>query len=146
MRRSSPLNFVAWMSRPMTPRFTPETERLPPTVARNRGSAAVRPLPKAGPLVPYPQAGQAAQVRDEPVVLMGRVRRPDGLDQQIVEIRARHPVEDDLVHAGEPGRAEVLVALGLEVRLGQRPVAIQLLGVAGTRVVGDLEVLVGRHV
>src|SRR6202451_2843371 len=137
MRRSSPLNFVAWMSRPMTPRFKPDKHfRLPPTVARNRGSAAVRPLPKAGALVPYPQAGQAAQVRDEPIVLMGRVRRPDGLDQQIVKIRARQPVEDDLVQIGEPGGAEVLVALGLEVRLGQCPVAVQLLGVAGTRVVG----------
>ena len=56
---------------------------------------------------------QPAQVGDEPVVLVGRVHRLDGADQELVEVRPGHPVQHQLVQAAQPSRAEVLVAVGV---------------------------------
>src|SRR5262250_2419109 len=80
---------------------------------------------------------------DEPVVLAGWV---DRLDQQAVEISASHPVEDDLVDVSQAGCAELQVPTGIEVRVGQTPVAGQLFLVRQRGVVSDLEVTVSLQV
>src|SRR5208282_1502830 len=77
--------------------------------ARRPGPASAGPQP--GAPVADPQADQAAQVRDELVVLASRVDRPDRLDQQLVEVGTGHPVQHELVDARDPARAEVLVTL-----------------------------------
>src|SRR5579862_2892919 len=94
LRRSSPLILIAWMSRPM--------------------AASIRTL------VAHPQIKEPAQVRDELVVLVFWVRGLDRLDQQLVEVGAGHPVQDDLVKVRHPARAEVVVAGRVEVLVGQR--------------------------
>src|SRR5579864_4442457 len=122
LRRSSPLILIAWMSRPMTASTSTSV------------------------LVAHPQIKEPPQVRDELVVLVFRVRRFDRLDQQLVEVGAGHPVQDDLVQARHPARAEVVVARRVEVLVGQRPVPRQLFLVGQVGVIGDGEEPVGLQV
>ena len=83
---------------------------------------------------------------DELVVLVLGVHRLDRADQQLVEVGAGHPVQHELVEPGQVGGAEVLVALGVEVGVGQLAVFAQLLPVGQARLVGDGEVAVGLQV
>ncbi len=79
-------------------------------------------------------------MRDEALVLVGRIRRPDGLHEQPVEVGRAHPVEHELVDVSEPARAEVVVAVGVEVLVRQPAVRGELLFVAEILAVADLEV------
>src|SRR5579859_5706359 len=81
------------------------SERLTLSRYRRRSSPLIvsglisRPMPSL--LVAYPQADQAAQVRDELVVLVRRVDRAHRVDEQRVEGRAVHPVVDHLVQVAQ---------------------------------------------
>ena len=99
-----------------------------------------------GALVVDPQAEQAAQMRDELVVLVSRVDLPDRLDQHLVEVGAGHPVQDDLIDVAEAAGAEVVVALRLKVGIGEPGVGVQLLGVGRAGLIGDREEPVGLQV
>src|SRR3954453_11493249 len=136
-RRSSPLILMAWISRPTSG-----------SAQRGRSAFDVsfvpvsrRVQPRA--LIADPQVQQSAQVGGELVVLVGRVDRLDRPDQQLVEVGAGHPVQHQLVQAGQRGRAEVLVTVGLEERVGQLAVLAQLVPVRHARFVGHGEVAVG---
>jgi hypothetical protein len=58
-------------------------------------------------------------VRDEPVTLVRPERLAHGAEKQAVEVRTLDPLEDDLAEVSEPARAEVAVALELEVIPGE---------------------------
>src|ERR1039457_233045 len=58
--------------------------------------------------VACPQAGQTAEVRDEPLVLVGGIGGGDGIDEQPVEFRPGGPVKHTLVYVGQLVRAELL--------------------------------------
>src|SRR3954453_3113197 len=73
-----------------------------------------------------PRAEEAAEMREEALVLVGRIGRADGLDEQRVELVGGDPVVGELGEVGEPRRAEVVVALGLEVLVGQPAVGREL--------------------
>ena len=83
---------------------------------------------------------QAAEVREELLLLVRRVGRSHGLDQQRVELGGGDPVEHQLVDVRQRGRAELRVPLDLEVLVGQPAVLGQLLLVAQVLAVADLEV------
>ena len=106
-------------------------------------TASGRPLGalsrEPGPLVAAPQLQQAPEVRHELLVLVRRELRRDGVDEQRVELGALEVGERDLVDVGEPAGAEVLVAVGLEVGVGQGAVGSQLLVVPEVVTVGDGE-------
>ena len=72
-------------------------------------------------------------------MLVRGVRRLHGLDEQPVEVEPRDPLGDRLVEVAEVLGAPVVVALGLEVLVGEREVGVELL-VVGAVGVGDLEV------
>ena len=71
---------------------------------------------------------------------MHGIRRAHGADQEPVEVLRVHPVEHELVDVREPAGAEVVVAVSLEVVVGQPAVGDQLLAVAEIVPIGDLEV------
>ena len=79
-------------------------------------------------------------MRDEPLLLVRGIRRPDGVEQQPVEVARVHPVEHELVDVAEAAGAEVVVAVGLEVVVGQPAVGRELVAVAQIFAVADLEV------
>src|SRR6185437_127168 len=92
-----------------------------------RYRAPRRSLRRSGDLGGYPPlvqplADEAAEVGHELLVLVRRIRGAHGLHQQRVEVARADPVEDELVQVAEPARAEVLVAVGLEVLVGHPPV------------------------
>src|ERR1700742_1401691 len=90
-----------------------------------------------GVLIPDPESEQATEVGDELVVFVRGKAGPDRLHQQVIEIGAPDPVENDFVDVGQAGRAEVLVALGLEVGVGQLAVDAELVVVGKAGVVSD---------
>src|SRR5581483_4000751 len=126
------------------------SERLTFSRYRRRSSPLIfsgsisRPMPSL--LVTYPQGDQAAQVGDEPVVLVRRVHRAHRVDEQRVERRTDHPVVDHLVQVVQRPVTEFQIPPGLEVGVGKRPVGGQLLAVGDPRRVRDLEVLLRRQV
>src|SRR4051794_41268248 len=70
-------------------------------------------------------------------------RRLHRLHEQLVEVRAAHPLEDDLVNVAEPAGAEVGVAVHLEVVVRELAVRRELLAVGQVLAVGDVEVTAG---
>src|ERR1017187_7116796 len=104
LRRSSPLILMAWMSRPIevsaqrvNRAYAPPAGSLTHSHAAGPGASDDSGGRQPGDLVPDPQAEEPAQVRDELVVLVRRVNRLDRLDQQLVEGRAGHPAQHDVV-------------------------------------------------
>ena len=85
-------------------------------------------------------------MREEPLVLVGRVGASYRVEQHLVERRAGEPLERRLVEVREPRVAEVDVALVVEVRVGQRAVGGELLPVGEVVAVGDREVVAGVEV
>ena len=79
-------------------------------------------------------------------MLVGRVGRADGVDEQAVEVGRADPVEHELVDVREPAVAEVAVAVDLEVLVGERAVGGELLRVGEVLAVADLEVAAGVEV
>src|ERR1035438_5070459 len=153
LRRSSPLILMAWMSRPIevsaqrvNRTYAPPAGFLTHSHAAGPGASRDSGGRQPGGLVPDPQAEEPAQVRDELVVLVRRVNRLDRLDQQLVEGRAGHPVQHDVVRQRLLGRPEVLVTRGIEVGIGQHTVAVQLLRVGQPGLVRDREILVRLQV
>ena len=99
--------------------------------------------PRSGSLGPEPD--QPAEVGEELLLLVGRVRRGDGLAEQPVEVGAGDPLEDRL-GGGRGAWRTTPSSLGLEVLVGQGEVGRQLLVVGQRGVVGDLEVAPGLEV
>src|ERR1019366_2665892 len=133
LRRSSPLILMAWMSRPIevsaqrvNRAYAPPAGSLTHSHAAGPGASDDSGGRQPGGLVPDPQAEEPAQVRDELVVLVRRVNRLDRLDQQLVEGRAGHPVQHDVVELCLLARPEVLIAPGVEVGIGEGAVRAQL--------------------
>ena len=71
-------------------------QRAGPRLARRMIAAGLVPGRLAA-LLADPLADQPAQVGDEALLLVGRIRRPDGVEQQPVEVGRAHPVEHQLV-------------------------------------------------
>ena len=63
---------------------------------------------------------------NKPVVLLRRICAAHHVDKQLIEVWTVHPVERDLVQMRQPTRAEVEVAVGLEILVRQLPVELQL--------------------
>src|SRR5260370_1080589 len=131
LRRSSPLILIAWMSRPTSG----SAQRVTTCPVSHLRTPLRGVQPRA--LVAYPQVQQAAQVRDEHLVLVLGVYRLDRPDQQLVEAGAGHPVQHDLGQAGQAGRAQLLVARGAGVRAGQGARGGQPLPRRPARVLGE---------
>src|SRR5260370_14717901 len=121
LRRSSPLILIAWMSRPTSG----SAQRVTTCPVSHLRTPLRGVQPRA--LVAYPQVQQAAQVRDEHLVLVLGVHRLDRPDQQLVEAGAGHPLQHDLVQAVQAGPPGILFAAGVEVGDGQAAVCWQLL-------------------
>src|SRR5829696_446868 len=96
-----------------------------------------------------PRSEEPAVVRDEMLLLVGRERRLDDAHEQVVELARREPLVREFVEVREVAPAELLVALDLEIVVGETAVALELLLVRERLVVADLEVvacrLVDRH-
>src|SRR3954452_9476902 len=113
---------------------------------RASGIACARPTPpsagdsRRAALLAHPLADEAAQARDEVIVLVGRVRRTARVDEQRVEVAGGEPVDDDLVDVRELRGAELVVAVAVEVVVGQPAVGVELLLVAEVLAVADVEV------
>src|SRR3954452_12038723 len=90
--------------------------------------------------LPDPEPDEPAEVSDEALVLVLGVQRADRVDEQGVELLRGDPVEDKLVDVGEAAGAEVAVAVGVEVLVGQPAVGGELLLVRQVVAVADLEV------
>ena len=74
------------------------------------------------------------------------IHRAHRVDEQPVEVRAGDPVQYDAIEMAEAGSAELLVALGLEVAVGEPAVGRELVVIRRPGRVGDLEVLLSRQV
>src|SRR4029453_2835637 len=96
--------------------------------------------------VAFPQVDEAPDVVDEPVMFMRGVGAPYGVDEQPIEVCAVHPIKGDLVIVPESARAEVEVALGLEVLICQSSISRELGVVRQILTVGDVEVAPGLQV
>src|SRR4051812_47879822 len=111
---------------------------------RNRLPSAASAYGSA--LVAHPRPQQAAGVRDEALVLVCGEGARDRVDEQGVEGGRLDVGVHRLVHVGEMVRAELLVALVLEVVLGECAVALELLLVPRIRVAdGEPRFRVERH-
>src|SRR5947208_6600274 len=87
----------------------------------------------------HPLADQAAEMPEEALVLVRRVGRLHGLDEQPVELGRSDEVVDELVEVRQVGRAELAIAVGLEVLVGELAVLGELVLVAQVGPVADLE-------
>src|SRR3954454_17555991 len=86
----------------------------------------VRRSREVDPLLAHPLTDKPAQMRDEALLLVGRIGRPNRRNQQVVEVGGVHPVVDDLVDVGQAVGAELVVAIGLEVLVGQAAIRGEL--------------------
>ena len=78
-------------------------------------------------------------MRDEVLVLVRGKCRPDGVDEDAVELVAREEVVRGLVEVGERAAPELLVLAGVEVVVGEAPVLGELLLVRQVLAVPDRE-------
>ena len=90
--------------------------------ARRAGARAnsLKLIWQAGCLVAQPEAGQAAEVGDEPFVLVSGIRGGDRVHQQLVEGWPASPVEHSAAEVRQPRFAEVAVGVDREVGIGHR--------------------------
>ena len=79
-------------------------------------------------------------MRDEALVLVRRERRPHRVDEQLVELRALDELDSRLLELRQGVGSKLPIRLGLEVVVGERAVAVELLLVAELGVVADLDV------